>query len=42
MYVRGSILLFLDADVLIPTHAISLIVKEMEQDPGLFALFGSD
>ncbi len=38
---KGSILLFLDADVLIPTHAISLIVEEMEQDPGLCALFGS-
>ncbi len=38
---KGSILLFLDADVLIPAHAISLVVKEMEQDPGLSALFGS-
>jgi glycosyltransferase involved in cell wall biosynthesis len=38
---RGAILLFLDADVLIPPDALTLVVKVMAENPGVAAIFGS-
>ena len=40
-FARGDVLLFLDADVMVPPDAISRIASEFRQDPSLVALFGS-
>jgi glycosyltransferase involved in cell wall biosynthesis len=38
---RGEILLFVDADVVLPPQALSMIVEEFERDAQIAAVFGS-
>jgi glycosyltransferase involved in cell wall biosynthesis len=38
---RGEILIFVDADVVVPADALRLIEQEFKQDPELAAVFGS-
>ena len=38
---RGEILLFIDADVLVPPHAIDAVVNTFKREPHIAALFGS-
>lgn len=40
-HARGEILMFVDADVVIPESAIAKVVNRFENDPELAALFGS-
>jgi glycosyltransferase involved in cell wall biosynthesis len=37
----GTILVFVDADVVLPPDALGIVVEEMERDPDLAAVFGS-
>ena len=38
---RGEILLFIDADVVVPPHTIEMVVSTFKRDPHIDALFGS-
>jgi glycosyltransferase involved in cell wall biosynthesis len=38
---RGSIVVFVDADVVLPPNALELVADEFESDPELAAVFGS-
>jgi GT2 family glycosyltransferase len=38
---RGEILFFVDADVVIPPHAIDIVVSTLKRDPLIDAVFGS-
>lgn len=38
---RGAVVVFVDADVVLPADALERIAQDFESDPGLAALFGS-
>ncbi len=40
-HARGSIVVFVDADVVLPPEALGLIAEEFERDPELAAMFGT-
>ena len=40
-HARGSIVVFVDADVVLPPEALGLVAEDFERDPELAALFGS-
>lgn len=40
-HARGAMVVFVDADVVVPPDALALIAENFERDPGLAALFGS-
>jgi glycosyltransferase involved in cell wall biosynthesis len=40
-YAEASIVVFVDADVVLPSNALGIIAREFDRDPRLAALFGS-
>ncbi len=40
-YAEGNIVVFVDADVVLPPNALGIIAREFERDPQMAAMFGS-